>query len=67
MPEIDHRKWAPGHMVVEVLSTRPTAPWKPTAPTWATIELIATIAISRASMSSRLAAGNYYLGGTDNG
>lgn len=52
MPEIDHRKWAPGHMVVEVLSTRPTAPWQPTAASWIIIERIAREAIIRAAARS---------------
>lgn len=52
MPEIDLRQWAPGHMVVEVLSTRPATPWQPTAATWITVERIAREAIIRAAARS---------------
>ena len=52
MPEIDLRPWAPGRMVVEVLSTRPAAPWQPTAPNWIAVERISRESIIRAAAHS---------------
>lgn len=63
MPEIDLRPWVPGSMVVECLSTRPTAPWSPSAPSWNMVERVSREAIIRAAARSYWS--NQKLGGAD--
>lgn len=52
MPENDLRPWAPGCMVVEVLSQRPAAPWQPVFPQWIAIELESREVINRTASQS---------------